>query len=50
MSTDNLDQFDEFVSESIRNIPNVLGTSTMIFSREYKSKDTDPKVIIFSLS
>ena len=39
MSTDNLEKLEEFVSESIRTVPNVLVTSTMIISREYKSKD-----------
>jgi DNA-binding Lrp family transcriptional regulator len=43
MSTDNLEQLEEFVSESIRNIPKVLVTSTMNISREYKNKDSHPK-------
>lgn len=43
ISTDNLDKLEEFVSESIRNVPTVLVTSTMIISREYKTKDNSPK-------
>jgi DNA-binding Lrp family transcriptional regulator len=43
MSTDNLEKLEEFVSESIRNLPNFLVTSTMIISREYKTKDGRPK-------
>ena len=43
MSTANLEKLEEFVSESIRSVPNVLVTSTMIISREYKSKDGRPK-------
>jgi DNA-binding Lrp family transcriptional regulator len=36
--TDNLDKLEEFVSYKVRKIPNVLVTSTMIVSREYKGK------------
>ena len=36
--TEDLDNLEEFVSESIRTVPNVLVTSTMIISREYKGK------------
>ena len=43
MLTANLEKLEEFVSESISNVPNVLVTSTMIISREYKSKDSRPK-------
>jgi len=43
MATDNLEKLEEFVSESIRNVPNVLVISTMIISREYKTKDGRPK-------
>ena len=39
MSTDNLEKLEEFVSESIRKVPNFLVTSTIIISREYKTKD-----------
>jgi DNA-binding Lrp family transcriptional regulator len=37
-----LEQLEEFVSHSIRNVPNVLVTSTMIISREYKGKTFRP--------
>jgi len=43
LTTENLENLEEFVSESIRNVPNVLVTSTMIISREYKGKNTKPK-------
>jgi DNA-binding Lrp family transcriptional regulator len=43
MSTKNLDSLEDFVSEKIRAVPNVLVTSTMIISREYKGKSTRPK-------
>ena len=43
LTTENLENLEEFVSESIRNVPNVLVTSTMIISREYKGKSTKPK-------
>jgi DNA-binding Lrp family transcriptional regulator len=39
MSTDNLEKLEEFVSESIRNVPNFLVTSTKINSGEYKTND-----------
>jgi DNA-binding Lrp family transcriptional regulator len=38
-----LDALEDFVSDHIRNIPNVLVTSTMIISREYKAKSQRPK-------
>jgi DNA-binding Lrp family transcriptional regulator len=43
MTTDDLDKLEEFVSQSIRTVPNVLVTSTMIISREYKGKTYRPK-------
>jgi DNA-binding Lrp family transcriptional regulator len=42
MSTDNLEKLEEFVSESIRKVPNFIVTSTIIISKEYK-KDDRPK-------
>jgi DNA-binding Lrp family transcriptional regulator len=38
VSTEDLDGLQDFVSEEIRIVPNVLVTSTMIISREYKGK------------
>jgi DNA-binding Lrp family transcriptional regulator len=38
VATQDLDKLEEFVSLKIRNVPNVLVTSTMIISREYKGK------------
>ena len=35
--------FEAFVSEKVRNVPNVLVTSTMIISREYKGKNNRRK-------
>lgn len=43
LATDDLDKLAEFVSQSIRTVPNVLVTSTMIISREYKGKNFRPK-------
>jgi len=43
VSTEDLDALEEFVSEKVRNVPNVLVTSTMIISREYKGKSQRPK-------
>ena len=43
MTTQDLEKLEEFVSQSIRTVPNVLVTSTMIISREYKGKDCRPK-------
>jgi DNA-binding Lrp family transcriptional regulator len=40
---DDLDKLEDFVSQSIRTVPNVLVTSTMIISREYKGKTFRPK-------
>lgn len=43
LATENLDVLESFVSQSIRTVPNVLVTSTMIISREYKGKNFRPK-------
>jgi DNA-binding Lrp family transcriptional regulator len=43
VTIENLEKLEEFVSQSIRNVPNVLVTSTMIISREYKGKSSRPK-------
>jgi DNA-binding Lrp family transcriptional regulator len=43
VSTKDLDTLEDFVSEKIRIVPNVLVTSTMIISREYKGKGSRPK-------
>jgi len=43
VSTKDLAALEEFVSEKVRNVPNVLVTSTMIVSREYKGKSQRPK-------
>ena len=41
--TPDIDKLEEFVSLKVRNVPNVLVTSTMIISREYKGKNQRPK-------
>ena len=43
IETPSLDKLEEFVSLKVRNVPNVLVTSTMIISREYKGKNQRPK-------
>lgn len=43
MCTQSLDSLETFVSENVRSVPNVLVTSTMIISREYKGKTNRPK-------
>ena len=43
LATDDLDKLEEFVSQKVRTVPNVLVTSTMIISREYKGKNYRPK-------
>ena len=43
LSTKDLDTLENFVSEKVRNVPNVLVTSTMIISREYRGKRQRPK-------
>ena len=43
METEDLDMLEGFLSEKVRTVPNVLVTSTMIISREYKGKKYRPK-------
>ena len=43
IATQDLNKLEEFVSQKIRTVPNVLVTSTMIISREYKGKSHRPK-------
>jgi DNA-binding Lrp family transcriptional regulator len=40
VATQDLDKLEEFVSLKVRNVPNVLVTSTMIISRGYKKKSS----------
>jgi DNA-binding Lrp family transcriptional regulator len=43
LCVEDLDKLEDFVSQSIRTVPNVLVTSTMIISKEYKGKSFRPK-------
>ena len=43
IETQDLSALEEFISEKIRNVSNVLVTSTMIISREYRGKNHLPK-------
>ncbi len=43
ISTEDLETLEEFVSQKVRIVQNVLVTSTMIISREYKGKSNSPK-------
>jgi DNA-binding Lrp family transcriptional regulator len=43
MTTTDLEKLQDFVSDKVRTAPNVLVTSTMIISREYKGKTYRPK-------
>ena len=43
IETQDLSMLEEFVSRKVRNVPNVLVTSTMIVSREYKGRSQRPK-------
>jgi DNA-binding Lrp family transcriptional regulator len=43
IETQDLSTLEEFVSEKIRTVSNVLITSTMIISREYRGKNNRPK-------
>ncbi len=43
VETQDLSTLEDFVSDKIRIVPNVLVTSTMIVSREYKGKSQRPK-------
>ncbi len=44
IATKDLDTLEDFVSEKVRMVPNVLVTSTMIISREYRGTNNRPKV------
>jgi DNA-binding Lrp family transcriptional regulator len=41
--TTDLEKLQDFVSDKIRTVPNVLVTSTMIISKEYKGNVCRPK-------
>jgi DNA-binding Lrp family transcriptional regulator len=43
MTTTDLEKLQDFVSDKIRTVPNVLVTSTMIISKEYRGKTYRPK-------
>jgi DNA-binding Lrp family transcriptional regulator len=43
MTTTDLEKLQDFVSDKVRTVPNVLVTSTMIISKEYKGKTYRPK-------
>jgi len=43
MTTDDLGKLQDFVSDKIRAVPNILVTSTMIISQEYLGKCNRPK-------
>ena len=43
MTTTDLEKLQDFVSDKVRTVPNVLVTSTMIISKEYKGKCYRPK-------
>jgi DNA-binding Lrp family transcriptional regulator len=43
MMTKDLEGLEDFVSDHVRNVSNVLVTSTMIISRGYKAKSQRPK-------
>jgi DNA-binding Lrp family transcriptional regulator len=43
IATSELSNLEEFISLEIRNVPNVLVTSTMIVSREYRGKNNRQK-------
>lgn len=43
MTTTDLEKLQDFVSDKVRTVPNVLVTSTMIISKEYKGKVFRPK-------
>ena len=42
VETPELYNLEEFISLKVRNVPNVLVTTTMIVSREYKGKNQRP--------
>ncbi len=43
MTTTDLEKLQDFVSDKVRTVPNVLVTSTMIISQEYKGKTQKAK-------
>jgi DNA-binding Lrp family transcriptional regulator len=43
ITTTDLEKLQDFVSDKVRTVPNVLVTSTMIISKEYKGKTCRPK-------
>jgi DNA-binding Lrp family transcriptional regulator len=43
IETEDLAMLEEFVSQKVRNVSNVLVTSTMIISREYRGKNNRKK-------
>ena len=43
IATAELNNLEEFISLKIRNVTNVLVTSTMIVSREYKGRNNRPE-------
>ena len=43
ITTTDLGKLQDFVSDKVRTVPNVLVTSTMIISKEYKGKCYRPK-------
>ncbi len=43
MTTSDLGKLQDFVSDKVRTVPNVLVTSTMIISKEYRGKCYRPK-------
>ena len=43
IETSDIGKLEEFVSLKVRNVPNVLVTSTMIVSREYRGKNQRSK-------
>ncbi|HEX9261470.1 MAG TPA: Lrp/AsnC ligand binding domain-containing protein [Candidatus Bathyarchaeia archaeon] len=43
LCTKDLDALENFVSDKVRTVPNVLVTATMIISREYRGKSNRPK-------
>lgn len=43
VATDDLETLQGFVSDKIRSVPNILVTSTMIISKEYKGKNSRVK-------
>jgi DNA-binding Lrp family transcriptional regulator len=43
VAVEDLERLEQFVSDRIRSIENILVTSTMIISKEYKGKCSRPK-------